>query len=147
MDLNSHVTDVLQALDRAKSLVPQDWEYLAQDENVLMQVMEIEYNQKPLGVHLGIDKEIFPAAELLEDDEIKAIVDKILDVWAAYHYFAHLPHGLPIRIAYSTLLGVWDETVMCCPVGEFHFDFYDLELEQYVNPSYKKILTDYDLDV
>jgi hypothetical protein len=133
MNLNKNVAEVLEALDRAKAHVPQDWEYLSNDENVMSQVMEMEYMLKPLGEHLGVGKELFPDPTQLEDDEIKIIVEKILDVWAVYHYFAHLPEGLPIRIAYQVLLSVWDETVSCFPVGNFHFDFCDMELEQYVN--------------
>jgi len=133
MNLNKSVAEVLEALDRAKAHVPQDWEYLSNDENVMSQVMEMEYMPKPLGDHLGVSKELFPASTQLEDDEIKIIVEKILDVWAVYHYLADLPEGLPIRIAYETLLSVWDETVSCFPVGNFHFDFSEMELEQYVN--------------
>ena len=133
MNLNKSVAEVLEALDRAKAHVPQDWEYLSNDENVMSQVMEMEYMPKPLGDHLGVSKELFPASTQLEDDEIKIIVEKILDVWAVYHYLADLPEGLPIRIAYETLLSVWDETVSCFPVGNFHFDFYEMELEQFVN--------------
>ena len=133
MDVNKDVADVLEALDHAKARVPQDWEYLANDERVMFQVMEMDYMLKPLGDHLGVSKEIFPPAAQLEDDEIKIIVEKILDTWAAYHYLADLPEGLPIRIAYETLLSVWDETVSSFPIGNFHFDFYDMELEQYVN--------------
>lgn len=133
MNLSINVADVLEALDRAKANVPQDWEYLSNDENVMSQVMEMEYMEKPLSDHLGVSKELFPALSQLEDDEIKIIVEKILDVWAVYHYLADLPEGLPIRIAYETLLSVWDEVVPCVPTGRFHFDFYELDLKQYVN--------------
>lgn len=133
MNLNKNIAEVLEALDRAKAHVPQDWEYLSTDENVMSQVMEMEYMPKPLSDHLGVSKELFPASTQLEDDEIKIIVEKILDVWAVYHYLADFPEGLPIRITYETLLSVWDETVFCFPVGNFHFDFYEMELEQYVN--------------
>lgn len=133
MNLNKNVAEVLEALDRAKAHVPQDWEYLSNDENVMSQVMEMEYMPKPLSDHLGVSKELFPPSTQLEDDEIKIIVEKILDVWAVYHYLADLPEKLPIRIAYETLLSVWDETVPCFPVGNFYFDFYEMELEQYIN--------------
>jgi len=133
MNLNTSVAEVLEALDRAKDNVPQNWENLCDDENVMSQVMEMEYMPKPLSEHLGISKELFPASTQLEDDEIKIIVEKILDVWAVYHYLADLPEGLPIRIAYETLLSVWDETVSCFPIGNFHFDFYEMELDRYVN--------------
>lgn len=133
MKLSKDIVAVLEALDRAKAHVPQDWEYLSTDENIMSQVMEMEYMPKPLSDHLGVSRELFPAAAQLEDDEIKIIVEKILDVWSVYHYLADLPEGLPIRIAYETLLSVWDETVACFPFGNFHFDFYEMELEQYID--------------
>lgn len=138
MDSNIDIADVLNALDRAKAYVPKDWDYLSQDENVMLEVMELDYDPKPLGNHLGVNKDIFPAAAQLEDDEIKMLVDKILDTWATYNYIADLPEGLPVRIAYEALLSVWDETVTCCPFGSYHFDFYDQDLDQYVDPKYKK---------
>ena len=113
-------------MNRAKANVPQDWEYLSNDENIMAQVMEMEYRPKPLSDHLDVSKELFPASIQLEGDEIKVIVEKILDVWAAYHYLADLPEGLPIRIAYETLSSVWDETVSSFPVGNLHFDFYGI---------------------
>lgn len=140
MKSTEEVTNVLTALDLAKAHVPKDWEYLSTVEEVQFQVMELEYNEKPLCVHLGVSKDIFPPADQLENDEIKAIVEKIVEVWAVYNYIADLPDGLPVRIAYDTLLSVWDETVPCFPFGHFHFDFYELELQQYVDPTYKKIL-------
>lgn len=139
MNLNKDVAAVLEALDRAKAHVPKDWEYLSTDENVMSQVIEMDYMPKPLSDHLGVSKELFPASTQLENDEIKIIVEKILDVWAAYHYLADLPKGLPIRIAYETLLSVWDETVPCFPVGNFHFDFYEMELDQYVNDKNQEV--------
>ena len=133
MNLNKNITEVLKLWIVQKLMCHKDWEYLSNDETVMFQVMEMEYMPKPLSDHLGISKELFPASSQLEDDEIKIIVEKILDVWAVYHYLADLPEGLPIRIAYETLLSVWDETVSCFPIGNFHFDFYEMELEQYIN--------------
>ena len=54
---------------------------------------------------------------------VKILVDKILDTWAAYNYLADLPKGLPIRIAYKTLLSVWSEDVPRMPTGTFSFRF------------------------
>jgi hypothetical protein len=139
VNTNVEVDHVISALDRSKAQVPKDWDYLSQDLNVMYQFFELDYNSKPLSDHLGIGKELFPAAEQLEDDEIKTIVEKILETWAAYNYIADLPRGLPIRIAYKALLSVWDETVTCCPIGNYHFDFYEMELDRFVDSSYKKI--------
>lgn len=135
--MNKNIAAVVEALERAKAHVPRDWDYLSTDEEVMLQVMEMEYMPKPLSEHLGVSKELFPASAQLEDDEIKILVEKILEVWAVYHYQADLPEGLPIRIAYETLLSVWDETVSCFPTGCFHFDFYEMDLEQYVTQKGK----------
>ena len=131
MNTNKSLADILHALDRSKTNVYKDQEYVAQDEDVMMQVMELEFDLKPLGEHLGMSIEQFPSVESLEDDEVKIIVDKILDTWAAYNYLADLPERLPIRIAYKTLLSVWSEYVPRMPTGNFHFDFYEDELEKY----------------
>lgn len=131
MNTNEGIIDILQALDRSKINVYKDQDYLAQDEDVIMQVMELEFDLKPLGEHLGISMEQFPSVESLEDDEVKILVEKILDTWAANNYLADLPKGLPIRIVYKTLLSVWNEEVPRMPTGHFHFDFYELELEKY----------------
>lgn len=135
MTLNFEVEEVLQALESAKARAPQVWEGLLEDPEVMMQIMEMEYNVKPLYEHLGIRKEVFPPVEKLECDEVKAIVEKILDVWSSFHYLADLPEKLPIRIAYTALLSVWEEMVMCCPVGNVHFEFHHMHLDKYINPD------------
>lgn len=140
MSANKDVIDVIRALERAKVNVPKDWDYLATDEKVIIQVMELEYDLKSLGDQIGVSRDLFPSVEQLEDDEIKLIVDKILDTWSMYHYQTDLPKGLPIRIAYTTLLSVWDEIVPCLPFGNFHFDFYDLDLDQYITKGVDDVL-------
>lgn len=131
MEMDEGVMRVLQALEHSKTLVPSDWDYLAEDEAVMEQVMEMNYMERPLSEHLSVPYELFPALEELEDDEVKLIVDKIIDVWAAYNYFADLPDNLPIRIAYTTLLNVWDDIVGCYPTGRCHFDFSYLDYDKY----------------
>lgn len=135
MEFAKEVEDVLRILDRSKSFVPKDWDFLSNDEDVIAEVYELEYDLKPLSQHLGVNKDVFPPVEQLERDEIKVIVEKIVEVLAAYNYIADLPEGLPIHIAYTALLSIWEEEVMCCPFGNFHFDFYELDLEQYLPPG------------
>jgi hypothetical protein len=130
MKAESPLTELLTALDLAKTRVP-DWESLASDETVMSQVMELEYQLKPLSEHIGVDRELLPTPEELENDEIKLVVDRILEVWAEYHYFADLPQGMPIRVAYEALLSVWDDVVPSTPAGEFHFDFYDEDFDEF----------------
>lgn len=130
--MNSNITDVIEALNRSKDNVPKDWASLEQNEEIMFQVMEMEYQEKPLSSHLGVSKDVFPKLEELEEDEVKEIVEKIRETWAVYNYYADLPEGLPIRIAYDVLLSVWDDVVACYPFGNCHFDFHDRDLEQFI---------------
>lgn len=132
---NENIFDILQALEMSKANVYQDQDELAQDEYVMEQVMEFEFDLRPLGEHLGISLEQFPSAESLEDDEIKILVEKILDTWATYNYCADFPpKGVPIRTAYKKVLSVWNNVVSRIPEGRLHFDFYEFEPENYPYP-------------
>ena len=73
---------------------------------------------------LGVIKSIWSILWSLEDDKIKAILDKILELWAAYHYYADMICEYPLRKAYTMLLDVWEESAPLYATGEFHFDFY-----------------------
>ena len=77
MNVNQNVEVVLKALDRAKANVPKDWEYISNDEEIMAQVMEMDYMPKPLSEHLGVSKDLLPAPAELEDDEIKIIQEWI----------------------------------------------------------------------
>lgn len=127
MYLNKKMTKALEALEHSIKNVPQDWNELCQNEEVMEQVMEMAYDLKPLSKQIGVSKNLLPAVVELEDDEIKQLVDKIRETWAAYHYFAEFPEGLNVRVAYECLLSLWDETVACCPEGNLHFDFSIME--------------------
>lgn len=132
MNTDNDISDILKALERSKANVPKDWDYLIQDDDVMMQLMELDYNSKPIGVHLGISVDQFPSLEQLEDDEVQMIVDKTLDTWVAYNYYADLPEGIPIRLAYKLILSVWNDEVSCCPEGNLHLIFCHPELEPYM---------------
>jgi len=125
MQQPNEVLEILKALDRSIALAPTDSEELANDIDVFMQVVELDYQEKPLGEQLSISKEVFLPVHELEDDEVALIVERILDAWDAYNYVAEFPEGMPVRKAYETLLSVWDEKVPGIPFGTYHFDFYD----------------------
>jgi len=135
---NLEVNKVLEIMEKAKARVPKNWAELQKINDFDVHLLEVEFAEcKKLCDRFEIPLSLFPSIEKLEDDQIKTIVDKIQDLWAAYHYYPDLPEGLPIRIAYTTLLSVWDdEEFPCYSTGGFYFDFYELELEQYVNPDF-----------
>ena len=134
------VKNLLQALENAKQRVPMsqdDMETLRNyDFDYPIHLLELEFGEdKALSERLGVSRNMFPPEPELDDDEIKAVVNKILEVWALFNYYADFPHGLRLRKAYRSLLEVWDDQVMSCITGSFHFDFYDSELEKYVDAN------------
>lgn len=140
MSFSKSVIDLLQALEKAKQRVPlskEDMEALTKFElDFPLHLLELEFGQdKAMSERLSIRRNMFLPEPELDDAEIKAVVNKILEVWALYNYHADFPHGLCLRKAYRLLLKVWDEKVMSCITGSFHFDFYDEELEKYVDPK------------
>jgi hypothetical protein len=137
MTFSQCVVHALNELEKAKKRVPPNMEELMNYESDFpLHILEIEFGEeKPLSERLGVSRGLFPPEVELDDDEVEAVVDKIIEVWAVFHYIADLPEGLPTRIAYTTLLSVWDEPVMLFTTGHFHFDFYQLELDRFVDKN------------
>ena len=132
--MQEKVTQLLKVLDNAKKKAPKEmaiWQN--HKDNFPVHILEIELvTEKPLCERLGVSKGVFPPVESLEEDEVKVILDKTLELWAEYHYYADLIDEYPLRKAYRMLLNVWEEPVPLYATGEFHFDFYSEEIP----PSY-----------
>lgn len=135
MTMKRYIEQLVEDLEEAKNHAPPENPELEllEDENALFELLELG-EEIPLSERLGIPKKAFPPENQLNDNEIKLLVEKILELWGAYHYLADLPKGLPVRIAYKTLMSVWEDPVPYCALGNFHFDFYSHELDQYVQP-------------
>ncbi|MEM6321234.1 MAG: hypothetical protein AAF960_26490 [Bacteroidota bacterium] len=70
----------------------------------------------------------FPPAEKLTSPQMQALVDKILEVWAAFNFWATLHEGLPIDKVYTVLAKFWKEE----PVTYVSEGHCELELCNYV---------------
>lgn len=130
---------LMQSLQRAREGAPKNvGQTLINEASVDLHLQELDLwktkviPDQSMGERLDIKLESFPAVEELEEDEIKSIVDMIVEVWSQYRCMANLPKGLPYRIAYNTLLSVWDEPVMIFSASHFYFDYYDQDLDQYI---------------
>jgi len=127
--MREQVTQLLEVLEIARKKVPpQMAAWQNHEDNFPLHILEIELGtDKPLCERLGVSKGVFPSVEELEEDELEVIVDKILELWADYHYYAEVLEGYPRRKAYTMLLSVWEEAVPMYATGGFHFDFYSEE--------------------
>ncbi len=127
--MHEQMTQLLKILDIAiKKTPPELAAWQNHEDNFPLHILEIEFGtEKPMCEWLGVSKGVFPSVEALEDDELKVIVNKILELWASYHYYAEVLEGYPVRKAYTMLLSVWEESVPMYATGSFHFDFYSEE--------------------
>lgn len=131
--------EMIESLLRAKNEAPKDLDkFLNMDSSFDLHLFELEMwemnvtPEKSMGDRLGIKLESFPMTAELEEDEIKAIVDKIIEVFALHHCIPDLPVGLPCRIAYEALQSIWNDPVTIFASGHFHFDFCSLDLDQHI---------------
>ena len=133
--MQEKINQLLEILDVAKKNVPPEFEaWKDHKDSFDVHILELELGEdKPMNERLGVSKGVFPPVEQLEDDELILIVDKILELWGAHHYYAEILEGYPARKAYPLLLSVWEEPVPVCTVGGYHFDFYsDEDLHEYL---------------
>lgn len=127
--MRPQIVDVLDVLKTAQNKVPSYMAAWLDNDPNIVHLLEIDLGEeKPLCERLGVSKGVFPPVENLEDEEVEILVQKIQELWEAYHYIADLPPGISSREAYQALLHVWEEPVMMFATGRWHFDFCDLDL-------------------
>jgi hypothetical protein len=128
--------DDIKKAHRAEDVIETKKELSFEEEMEIVENYATGENLNSLSSQCGLRKELFPAADLLSDAEMKTIVvafHEMLDTW---HISADLPDTLPLERAYSLLIGLLDEEACYFPGGTLHFDFCtgyapDCELKEY----------------
>lgn len=67
----------------------------------------LEWEQAPaqkMSEIFGIEKEIFPPAEMLTDEQLIQVVEAFIALWNAYRYEPFFPYDLPYKTQYKILL-------------------------------------------
>jgi hypothetical protein len=82
---------------------------------------------KPMQEWFGIAKENFPPAEKLTDDQIKLMVEEMLRLWDAYHFYPNLPENLPAKITYKVLVDFLDKPIAWVSEGEGFVELCDYD--------------------
>lgn len=142
MSFSFAVNQLLRELDKAASCPPAHMDETDGNELAFeVHIFELEFgDERPLSERLGISKSLFVPEPELDDDEVEAVVKRIIEVWELYHYYADLPASVPPRLAYTALLGVWDELVPCVMTGRYHFTLSNPELEPYFEKEFDQEL-------
>jgi hypothetical protein len=133
--MREQITKLLEILDIAITKVPPEIEaWRNYGGSIDLHLLEVELAlEKPLCDRLGVSKGVFPPAEELEDHEIEAVISKIVELWECYHYHAEGLEEHTLPEAYDLLLSVWEDDVVICIAGNYHFEFYK-EYEESIDP-------------
>jgi len=78
---------------------------------------------KPLKDWLGIEKEIFPPAEQLEDEDLEKVIDSFLELLQHFNHDVILPDQMPFSQIYTLLVDYLDEETQNISEGSMVMDF------------------------
>jgi hypothetical protein len=114
--LNHLIADMRQA---AKNLPAKPYYDIPPEAEGIEYVIEWENAvAKPMQEWFGIAKEQFPPAEKLTEEQLSLMVDEMLRLWEAYHFYPNLPENLPAQIVYKVLVDVLDKDIAWVSEGE-----------------------------
>lgn len=82
---------------------------------------------QPFEKLLGLTADQFPPIEKLRHDEIELLVEKLLQLWAAFNFHADFPNDLPNYLKYQLMINKLSEEVQYVSSGTIHFEFCDYD--------------------
>jgi len=115
--MHPYIPHLLEDLEKAKENKPDKPnlrvlypDHPAMDYEGLEYIAEWEMGPtKLLKVWLGIEKEIFPPAEQLEEEDLYKVVDSFLELLQHFNHDVILPNEMPVSQVYSLLVEYLDE--------------------------------------
>jgi hypothetical protein len=98
------------------------------DPDYMMELEEME--EQPMSEWFGLSKELFPAPDRLNPDQLTLMADEFEDLWAAYSFDPYFPDGLPAKRRYELMRDYLDHKCAHWPGGWIHtFEFCNYEPE------------------
>jgi len=93
--------------------------------------MSLEEEEQTMESILGIPQIYFPPEEMLSDEQIRMLIQGIIDLWHVFHYEADFRQGeFTEREQYTKLVNCWEKTypLFRGTSGNCHIEMYDYEL-------------------
>ena len=136
--MKKYITQLIEDMHRAAENLPAKPYYdIPQEAEGIEYVIEWENAiAKPMQEWFGIDKANFPPAEKLSKDELKLMVEKIIELWNAYNFAPVLPYDVPDELVYKALVSKFDEPVEWLSEGCCYIEFCDYDEDNCPFPSY-----------
>lgn len=107
------------------------------DSNIQMDMSFLEMEQWLKGnadssmfYHFGLEPEQFPPPERLTDEQLDALTQALIRLWAAFNFTAVVPSIAPGRVLYPLLLKKMLEPATVMDFGHVGVEFCDYEPER-----------------
>lgn len=110
--MEKYVSQLIEDIIAAKNNVPQEIAATVSSENTdpLAYIAEWENEQTPQMFELfGLEKVQFPPAERLSKGQLQALIDAMLDLWAAFNFYPEKHENLPLELYYTVIVNSLDE--------------------------------------
>ena len=134
--MQKYVTQLLEMLQEAHANrpapryleLPEEMECL---RDIIDMDMSLEEEEQTMESIFGIPQIYFPPENRLSDEQIRQLIQGILDLWYVFHYEADFRQGeFTEREQYTKLVNCWKKTypLFRGSNGTWHIEMYDYEL-------------------
>ncbi|MBI4645184.1 MAG: hypothetical protein HY738_00985 [Bacteroidia bacterium] len=108
--MQRYIEQLVEDIRARKNYVPKEEPFSEVYEEFEVQMMTLEDGpDTQLSKVFKLDKEAFPPADKLTNEQIETLVNEILSLWAAYNIEAMYPENVPPRILYPLLVEQLDK--------------------------------------
>ena len=107
--------------------IPEEMECL---RDVIDMEMSMEEDEQTMEIIFGIPQIYFPPEDKLSDEQIRQLIQGILELWHVFHYEADFRRGeFTEREQYTKLVNCWKEThpLLRGSNGTWHIEMFDYE--------------------
>ena len=111
--------------------------------NINTDTLELNLDEQKLSTLIGLEKEIFPVADKLNEEQAGKMVKHIIFLLRGYNIIPDFPVGLPYIIRYQLILDFWDTDIKL--IGkEHHIDLCHYDPDNCPYGDYCSICDDLD---
>ncbi|GHT34302.1 hypothetical protein FACS189434_10210 [Bacteroidia bacterium] len=134
--MKRYVEQLVEILQEAYSNKPQPrYMELPEEMECLRGIIELEKSidegeEYTMENIFGVPQNYFPPEDRLTDEQVKTLLNAILELWHVFHYEADFRRGeFTEREQYAKLVEHWKETApkMRHSNGTWHFEMFDYE--------------------
>lgn len=124
--MEKYLSQLIEDIRAAKANVPPpiDSSLIDEERYLLTYLYELEHNlPQKMSDLLGLQKEIFPPAEQLSEEQMEAVIEAMFELCDAFNLVFEIPEEVPTSFAYNLVVNELEEEVTYISEGFTHLDF------------------------